>query len=365
MRIFDPKFELLVTSEGADVTQAFMESVEKITFSNAVGSLDLLKATLLNPNHALTRKKMIQPGNLVEIWTGWGGEVTFLGAGILDDWLGKFPTEGMPRIDIVGHCGGTKLAAQKEEQLFMWSRPSDAAHIIAESHGFLADIEQAGKQDDFAKESGSSDWAFLTGLAGLVGFDFYVAWDPAKKLWVTHWHSPRQDQETQYRFRYDPDGQRSTVFKIDINYGIQFDEASQIKVYAWNGEEYVELKTEEEDGADVDTKNVGQPDLTEFPDQFVPLRIGIGGNAVDVVPNIPILDAETAYSYAKALLEERKRDFITATGRVIGIEGLLARQVHIFEGLEQFSGEYYFTKVDHKIDENGYWCDFVANRVLK
>jgi len=365
MRVFDPKFDLLVESEGQDVTNAFMDAVEQLTFSNSIGSLDQLKATLLNPRHELTRKKMIQPGNTIEIWTGWGGEVAFLGAVTLENWLGKFPTEGMPKININGLCGGSKLAARKEEELFMFSRPSDAVHIISEHHGFLTDVEQAGKRDDFAKEAGNSDWEFLMGLAGTVGFDFYVEWDPAKKIWVTHWHSQRQDQETTFRFRYDPDGQRSTLFNIDISFGIQYDNASQVVVYAWNGEEYVELKTEEEDGADVDTKNVGQPDLTTFPDEFVPLRIGIGGNAVDVLPNIPILDADTAYTYAKDLLERRKREFITAKGRLIGIEGLKARQVHTIEGLEQFSGEYFFTKVDHRIGSDGYWCDFIANKVLK
>jgi len=364
MKLFDPRFGLVVSRDGIDVTDVFLEAAERIQFSQSMGEIDLIKATLSNPYHSATRKKVFQPGGVIELWAGWNQEMlSFLGAGEIDDWLGRFTTMDMPKIEIVAHGGGIKLTRSKDDYMFIDRPLSEAAKDIANKHKFMSDIDPTTSRSNYAKQSGTNDWEWLSGLAGLVGYDFFVKWDVNAKNWVLHWHDQRSEQDSVYIFKFNQDSQQSTLYSIDISYGINYESYDQIKLWAWNGEEYIEIKTE--DALLVtDYSDPASQDVTFFPDEYSKLRIGIDDSAFDIPLDTSILNADEAFVYADNYLKQMKRQLITATGKIIGIEDLAPRQVHRIEGIEQFSGDWFFTKVDHIFDSNGYNCTFSANRVL-
>ena len=79
--------------------------------------------------------------------------------------------------------------------------------------------------------------------------------------------------------------------------------------------------------------------------------------------NHDIENQEEANEVAKAQLEAKALDFITAQGSIIGTPSLKARSVIKLTGLGQrFSGPYYVTSVTHTIDSSGYRTDFQVKR---
>jgi hypothetical protein len=75
--------------------------------------------------------------------------------------------------------------------------------------------------------------------------------------------------------------------------------------------------------------------------------------------------------FAYRVFIEKRNSFLTVHGKTVGIETLRAGQVHILSGLgPRLSGEYFFTKVRHKIKPGDrgalpYTCEFEAYKRVK
>ena len=77
-------------------------------------------------------------------------------------------------------------------------------------------------------------------------------------------------------------------------------------------------------------------------------------------------DEKEARKSIEEFIRRQKENFITAEGRLIGVEALQARQIHKFEGVsEQFSGKYFLTSVTHTMSlSEGYSTSFSARKMI-
>ena len=72
---------------------------------------------------------------------------------------------------------------------------------------------------------------------------------------------------------------------------------------------------------------------------------------------------EEAKALAVSLLRERAYEFLQATGQAIGLPDMRPGDNVVIKGIgKRFSGQYYVTKVEHTIGNNGYLTGFDVRR---
>ncbi len=83
----------------------------------------------------------------------------------------------------------------------------------------------------------------------------------------------------------------------------------------------------------------------------------------EVVVNESVGSAAVAHARALAILLERYKEFVTATGTTIGLPDLRAGMQVQIEGVgSRFSGTYFVTESTHTINDSGYLTKFTARR---
>jgi phage protein D len=83
----------------------------------------------------------------------------------------------------------------------------------------------------------------------------------------------------------------------------------------------------------------------------------------EVVVHEPMPNATAGRARALAILTERFKEFVTATGTSIGLPDLRAgMKIQIEEIGSRFSGLYFVTESTHTINDSGYLTTFTARR---
>jgi phage protein D len=83
----------------------------------------------------------------------------------------------------------------------------------------------------------------------------------------------------------------------------------------------------------------------------------------EVVVNEPVASQTQAHDRALAILLERFKEFVTATGSTVGLPDLRAGMQVRIEGVgSRFSGMYFITESTHTINDSGYLTRFTARR---
>jgi phage protein D len=83
----------------------------------------------------------------------------------------------------------------------------------------------------------------------------------------------------------------------------------------------------------------------------------------EIVVNEPVFTPGQARTRATALLRERLKQMVEASGTCIGLPDLRAGQQVQIEGIgSRFSGAYFVTSTTHTINDKGYLTKFTARR---
>ncbi len=95
---------------------------------------------------------------------------------------------------------------------------------------------------------------------------------------------------------------------------------------------------------------------------LAPLLVYHNERAASVVSE-PVATVRHAEDRAVAILSEKMRDLVTATGKTVGLPELRAGQKVNIKGVgARFSGVYFVTESTHTIDANGYTTRFTCKR---
>ncbi len=371
----------------------------------------------------LIAHKAFQPGNEASLYLGYGRADTFVGRAVLAKHLPRYPQSGVPTLTVRGYdksylmanmegviAGGAETRAREakppESDAEPGSAPADATPYVgladheiveklAERWGLEQDIEPApvrggrGADEGLFQPAGMSDLEMIRSLANLNDREFWIDWDEQRRRWVLHWRSPLRGQVPELRFVYG-DGDRSTLLSFEPEYGIR-DNVTQITVLAWDeqSQSWIALtevedamgpdpkwtrlggriaRAQRKDEADDGTADSDDQLITRALDSATRFRMAAAGVAIDVVTGRPFRSLEEAANYARRWFQMRKDGFITARGRVVGVETLKRRQVHLIEGVGRLSGVWQFNWVKHLYRVGGgglpYTCEFQANKVM-
>jgi len=339
----------------SDVTRDLLLAVSQVEVDLMLGAASRFSFTIANSyDHELKTFRTGHGANVFDV-IGFGSEIEVcigysygnaksmpvVMSGVITEIATSFPEGGSPELSIAGYDHGFPLTLGKYSRPFTKASDSDAAHQIASRNNLGAVIVPTKEKHAQIEQSQESDWEFLRKLAERNYYELYV--DERRKL---HFAPPNDDAGAVVCLVY---GQGLLSFKPEANLARQ---VSHVEVHGWDPKTKKEIVGKAQAGSEsgLTGTSAGQH-LNSFvrdPEKRPTLSL-----------RQPVFTQAEADQRAKALLNDRAKQFLTGEGETIGLPDLRPDRTVKLEGLgEPFSKKYYLQQVTHKIDTNGYRTRF-------
>jgi phage protein D len=180
---------------------------------------------------------------------------------------------------------------------------------------------------------------------------------------VVREHEKKGGKGTEQRLYFGPSlqaGTRDVTFELSwgkslIEFKPTLTTANQVKsvtVHGWNRSTKKPIaKTVTID----DARLKNNRDLHDFLKRGEPRE--------EIVVNEPVFTEAQAHERALAILSDRQKEMVTATGSTVGLPDLRAGRKLVLSGLgARFSGVYFVSETTHTIGAGGYTTRFTARR---
>lgn len=375
----------------SDVTQF----ISQLEFESADGIVDKATITAMNPDSILSSAKVFAPGNEMDIYFGYGpgGGTQFVGRVVLMAPKVRFPEDSSSMIEIAGYTrdyfmkdqrpvpkdAATQwLAGTKQTKQCPVRKNVTIREVIEDKclpYRFYQDVDDVPlPREAVLQPARMSDYELVQGLANLTGYLFWVDYDPKKKIWVLHFKDPLGNlrvQNKEYTFRRDQ-GNKTTLLSFDPEMVFQ-GHYTALRVQTTDRRpgpsfgKLMEATPIEELGVEEDTDYTGAvEEMDKDLGSAETVRIFIGDYSFAMRTNVEFYSESALELYASQWFRRMREQFIVGEGRVIGLETLMARQIHRLEGMgKPYDGRYYFSRVGHLfVRDEGYHCNFSARKVL-
>jgi phage protein D len=381
-----PQFEVKI--EGAGLPRDVLRDVIQITYKDNVAELDSFEMTVNNWD-ATTRRfkyvgsetaadleqntpeaqryKLFEPcGKEIHVRFGYLGSLQTMLTGTVTTIEPNFPSNGAPTLTV----RGLNVLHQLRRKPYTWSWENKTDSEIAENLATLRDPDSNNKRfplpievDQNAKtreprlpyvaQQNQTDIDFLFSRARERGYVVFIMEEDARR------NKPR-------RLYFGPShgGQgvslRNVIYQLEwgrslIEFKPTLTTANQVKsvtVHGWNRstKRPIEVKV------DLDDPELNRnQDLYRLLERCDPRE--------DIVVNEPVFTEDQARRRARAILMERQKSMVQASGTTVGLPDLRAGQLVEIVGLgARFSGIYFITDTTHTIGENGYITQFNCRR---
>lgn len=376
---------------GNDIDVGVQSLIERVEYESADGLCDMMRITAKNPDFKLSDSKIFAPGNEVSLWMGYGANLRHIGRVRIYKNKPTFPAEGMPTFEAVGYTRDHEMMhrapeassrqkapkgkkKQKGGRRFKDVRFSEAVEERAKDYGFKADIDESpDKPGNFIQKVGLSDYDFIQGLANLCGYLFWVDGDESGK-WTLHFKNPETwdgGQDVKRTFEYNI-GDQSTLFTFEPELLVS-EAAARVRARVRDPVSGRVLEAEFSDDASRDTPDTILEALSPDPngqtidrpaDASTAIQIFIGDYSFTEVSNRRFKTEADLIRWTKMWFRKNRENHILSSGSTIGVEDVMARQIHALEGIGvMYSGDYWFSRVKHVMDSNqGYLLDFSCRK---
>jgi len=418
-----PNFDLAISgrdaSRASELYAAIRPLVAGVLFEDDEEMSSLFEMTVINqpdtaPGQAVDWRAVIDSkafaeGNEIDLFMGYGASRVFMDRTEIVKWLPRFSTEGATEFTIKGFDGRHRMTignqfrvqggkAKRQRKTFYRNMTDDAiVRKIAEKYGFgfdadIPDVKKKAvksvKKDQPAKKSvtvtqhviptrvqGSevSDWAFLKKLADINRFDLWVDCDRALNTWVIHFAKRQDTGAPGFLFVYNPDPDNpGTLLEAEPEFSIT-DQPTDVEVLVFDRKKRtIERTIITDEGKAEDVKlsgsrvSRGQMTAKKSIEVGARVRFTAFGQVHEAFADRPFRSKKEAKNFVENWLRERERDFMTMTGRVVGVPELRSRQIHEIRGLgKRIDGLYRLTNVKHRmVPGSAYVCEFSAHKVL-
>jgi uncharacterized protein len=336
-----------------DLTRDLLLAVTQVEVDMVLGTTSRFSLTLTDCySHKLRTFKtgrganvfdVIAFGSEVDVCIGYGDAKSMPVAmsGVITEIATSFPDAGSPELTIAGYDHGFPLTLGKYSRPFTNARDSDAAHRIASLNNLGAVIEPTKHRHAQIEQNQESDWEFLKKLAARNYYELYV--DERRRL---HFAPPNDRAEAVVRLVY---GEGLLSFKPEANLARQ---VSNVEVHGWDPMTKKEIvgkaQAGEESGRIATSAGQHLNSFVRDPEKRPTLSL-----------RQPVFTQAEADQRAKALLNDRAKQFLTGEGEAIGLPEIRPdRNVHVDGIGTPFSKTYYLQQATHKIDTNGYRTRF-------
>lgn len=300
-------------------------------------------------------------GRQVKVAMGYADRVLPLIVGRITTMSPKFPSSGEPTVAISGVDSMVLLkeSKPKEEKPKKYIDMADweIAQMVAEDYKLPVKVTREGRKHPLVIQGNQDDATFLKERAARIDFECYVLTDPITGKDELHFERPK-------------DGRAADTIRVfDFTWGenlIEFNptltlssQVASVTVRGWDSrkKEPIAYKAEEKDIK----REQGQSGKGTSGAAAAKTSLG---NRQDVVVDAFVATEDEARELAISLINERAYDFITGSGKVIGLPDLRPGDNVNLEGLgDRFRGTYYVKKVEHLFNGSGYLTTFEVRRI--
>jgi Bacteriophage probable baseplate hub protein len=359
---YAPDFKVEV--EGAELDPTAKGDVLDLKVVMDIDNMTSAQLSVSNwDDRALTFKysdtRTFDLGARVHVQLGYANRLRSMLRGQVTALSPKFPESGQPTLDVTVLDGMMKLKDRKPaegerkqyENLADW----EIAQEIGQRNHMDVTVTEQGETHALVVQKNQSDAAFLMERAKRIDFDCFVLTDPVSGRDRLHFVRPTDARDATrvrvYTFRW---GASLLSFAPTLTLAKQ---VASVTVRGWDpgAKEAITYKAT---AADLPgSPQGGGTSGPEAADQTM-------GGKEEVVVDAPVLTQEEAKELAISLLRERAYEFVTGTGRVIGIPDLRPGDNVDIDGLgRRFSGRYYVKRVEHSLGGSGYTTQFDGRRV--
>lgn len=353
-----PEFEVRVNGSAAirDVTQlTYHDNIKEIDgFDFVVNNWD---ADLLDFKYigGSADSRLFDPWKKVEIFMGYADKLKSMCQGHIKTLEPNFPGGGSPTLSV----RGVNLldSFRKKQKTRAWTQKKDSQ--IAEDIGYLADAA-TGKERvtvvtssrakakepilDYVAQENQYDIDFLLSRARQRGY--VLTYDDAKRqVYFGPSGTVGDGSPVAYTLEW---GVSLIDFKPTLTV---VNQVKSVTVHGWNRNTKKPIQ---------ETVTLDDPRFSQNRD----LHSVVNYNPrEEVVVSEPVFSPQQARERAYAILSDRSKDIVKATGTTIGLPGLRAGVNLQLKGVSpRFSGQYFVTETTHSISSGGYTTKFSARR---
>jgi len=409
-----PNFSIKIA--GGEIPVGVRQLVQRVEYESAEGMADCLKVHILDPDTMMPKNspkaastsgisgsgggsgesqrivdtKLFQPGNEISVAFGYGTELKHVGASLIRRMRVNYPSNDIPVIEVIAYTKDvvmmdnapekSKKKKGKGGRRFKEKKYSEAVKERAEDYGFELDIDATPeKPQNFIQKSGLSDYDFVNGLANLAGFIFWVDCKDDGKWWL-HFKDPEKlsaadvQDGKKYTFKYNQ-GDYSSLLTFEPEILIQGSK-TKIKVQCKDMKtgKIIEVEFNEENDKAPEVKVEPSGATLKAVDQALggehstgsDIKLFLQDFAFKEYANHRFETEADLIVWGKQWFRRQRENFILARGSTIGTNHLMSLQTHKITGIgESLSGDYYFSRVRHVLDnQNGYICEFDCRKVV-
>ena len=343
--------------------------INNIKYTMAERAADILMITLDNPGNRFGLNKLFSVGNDVKVYMGYGENVSLLGQCRIKRKQGKFSEEGSQQLIIKALGGETILAVPPDSNAakrYEGMSADEFASAVAANFNMSSDVQFTAKKQDIFITSEKTYKQIFQELAKQLSYEFYVRFDEDSNSYMLHFHPARQEKK--YKFEWGA-GERTTLYSFEPTEDAE-SQITELEVVAWdhrNGTPIIVKVEQKEKGKAAEiTVRKGDPNmkLEEGVLDGSAVRLAIAGKT-KLTELVDINTVEDLKRYAEAKFKEHQESFIVGQGRGLGVETLLPGQTHTLAGIGEYSGDYYFTQIDHEFGDGGYSTSFTGYKTLE
>jgi len=382
-----PRFE--ITARGTNIQSGVVRDVIQVTYNDSISEIDSFDITVNNWDPAARKFKYVgseqsarsdNPLHTLfepnardfELKIGYGSELFSIVKASPTSLEPTFPAGGAPTLTVRALNVLFKLRTKQYRDHWTDKKISEVAEDIgrrsdAGNRRFPLPIRLAPDSErrreptlPYVSQDNQYDIDFLLLEARKIGYVVYVDAEPQKR------GEPREALyfgPSNARQQGVPDVTYELTWGTSlIDFAPKLSTANQVKsieVRSWDRKTNRAIKKKVTcRHADIKVNT----DLLHFVD---PQQGPAGGGRPreEVVVNEPQFTPEQAERRAVALMDERLKQMVEATGTTVGLPNLRAGQKIRITGVgARFSGTYFVIKSTHTINDSGYLTKFTARR---
>lgn len=415
-----PDFSLSIEGIGAAKSRSLFEAIRPLVASCSIEFDEemstLFELVVINqPEEAVANvggfgapvnwqvvlnSKAFQEGNSVDLFMGYAGVKRFMGRTEIVKWLPDFGPDGPTSFVIKGFDGRHEMATgnqfrvgkkigssvsappttprsrrrsrrKRKRRTFYREQDHDIVRRIAEKYGYGADVDVTDRRAVATRshETSVSDWQFISKLAEINRFDLWVDWDIDKRQYVVYFKRRKDIGSPEFEFFYN--GKDGSLISATPDFQVK-DQVTDVEVLVYDKKRRAIERTVISDAVTEEQLKLASAGVGAFEagkqiSVGARVRFSAFGQVFEAFSAKPFKSKGEAQRFVENYLRENERELLILQGRVIGIETLRPRQVHLLRGLSaRIDGLYRFTNVKHIMAPGQpYVCEFVAHKVLR
>jgi phage protein D len=370
-----PYFE--VTVSGQAVPETIVRDITQISYKDDVKSIDSVELTVSNWDPFLQRHPyigsetladlgggkpkdsrlvMFEPGpRQMQVRLGYVGIRRLVTTVSVTSMEPSFTSGGPPTLTVRGLNILHRFRAKERSQPWFGLKPCEIAETFKlQEGGETVKVESVPgtkeKEDsiDFVAQDNQHDIDFLLSLARRHGYDLLVVEATNKKpRHLLFGPSDTAHKPVDYRLGW---GRSLVEFKPQLSTSNQI---RKVTVRGWDRRAKKPIKGV----ASLDDKDVRNinPDLHRLVSQ--------AGGREEMVVDEPVFTEAEAKRRANAILQDRLKQIVKASGATVGLPDLRAGSRLEIDGVGvRLNGTYFVTETTHTLGESGYTTRFSARR---